>query len=230
MKAFHLYQVLKKEFESNSDSARANAMSKYMRNLFVFYGIPTPLRIEITKKALIDFNWDSKKELQKFVELCYEQEEREWQYTAIYVFTKFKKEWEETYIELIEQCIIQKSWWDTVDLLASNCAGFYFTKYPNQLPSKISTWRQSENIWLNRSCLIFQLSYKHKTDTELLASLIQQFADSKEFFIQKAIGWSLRQLGKHQAGVVFDIINNNELKPLSKREALKHLKNKTVTL
>jgi 3-methyladenine DNA glycosylase AlkD len=60
--------------------------------------------------------------------------------------------------------------------------------------------------------------------------LIQQFADSKEFFIQKAIGWSLRQLGKHQAVVVFDIINNNELKPLSKREALKHLKNKTVTL
>ena len=230
MKAFHLYQVLKKEFESNSDSARANAMSKYMRNLFQFYGIPTPLRVDITKKALIDFKWDSIKDLSDFVELCFQSDEREWQYTAIFVLTKYKKNWNENTVELIEQCIIQKSWWDTVDLLASNCVGYYFTQYPNQLQSKISTWRQSENIWLNRSCLIFQLSYKHKTDTELLASLIQQFADSKEFFIQKAIGWSLRQLGRHRANVVFDIINDTELKPLSKREALKHLKNKTVTL
>lgn len=230
MKAKQLYQVLQSEFEQNRDPARAEGMSKYMRNLFQFYGIPTPLRVDITKKALIDFKWDSIKDLNDFVELCFQSNEREWQYTAIFVLTKYKKNWNENTVELIEQCIIQKSWWDTVDLLASNCVGYYFTQYPNQLQSKISTWRQSENIWLNRTCLIFQLGYKHQTDHELLASLIKQFAHSNEFFIQKAIGWSLRQLGRHRANVVFDIINDTELKPLSKREALKHLKNKTVTL
>jgi len=230
MKAKQLYQVLQSEFEQNRDPARAEGMSKYMRNLFQFYGIPTPLRVDITKKALIDFKWDSIKDLNDFVELCFQSNEREWQYTAIFVLTKYKKNWNENTVELIEQCIIQKSWWDTVDLLASNCVGYYFTKYPNQLQSKISTWRQSENIWLNRTCLIFQLGYKHQTDHELLASLIKQFAHSNEFFIQKAIGWSLRQLGRHRANVVFDIINDTELKPLRKREALKHLKNKTITL
>jgi 3-methyladenine DNA glycosylase AlkD len=113
--------------------------------------------------------------------------------------------------------------------LASQCVGYYFTKYPHQIQTKITTWRHSDNIWLNRTCLIFQLGYKQQTDHKLLASLIQQYAHSNEFFIQKAIGWSLRQLGKHRADIVFDIIDNTELKPLSKREALKHLKNKTVT-
>jgi 3-methyladenine DNA glycosylase AlkD len=200
-----------------------------MRNLFQFYGIPSPTRVDITQKALIGFKWESIDDLNRFVELCFRGIEREWQYTAVFVLTKYKKKWDEKTVELIENCIVQKSWWDTVDLLASQCVGYYFTKYPQQIQTKITTWRHSDNIWLNRTCLIFQLGYKQQTDHKLLASLIQQYAHSNEFFIQKAIGWSLRQLGKHRADIVFDIIDNTELKPLSKREALKHLKNKTVT-
>jgi 3-methyladenine DNA glycosylase AlkD len=229
MKANHLYQVLQSEFEQNRDTIRAEGMSRYMRNLFQFYGIPSPIRVEITQKALVGFKWESIDDLNLFVELCFQGIEREWQYTAVFVLNKYKKIWNEETVVLIENCIVQKSWWDTVDLLASQCIGYYFSKYPHQIQNKINSWRHSENIWLNRTCLIFQLGYKQKTDHKLMASLIQQYAHSNEFFIQKAIGWSLRQLGKHRADVVFDIINNTELKPLSKREALKHLKNKTVT-
>lgn len=229
MKAHHLYQVLQSEFEQNRDPVRAEGMSRYMRNLFQFYGIPSPIRVDITQKALIGFKWESIDDLNRFVELCFQGIEREWQYTAVFVLTKYKKIWDEKTVELIENCIVQKSWWDTVDLLASQCVGYYFLKFPQQIQTKITTWRHSDNIWLNRTCLIFQLGYKQQTDHKLLASLIQQYAHSNEFFIQKAIGWSLRQLGKHRADIVFDIIDNTELKPLSKREALKHLKNKTVT-
>ncbi len=229
MKAHHLYQVLQSEFEQNRDPVIAEGMSQYMRKLFQFYGIPSPIRVDITQKALIGFKGESIDDLNSFVELCFQGIEREWQYTAVFVLTKYKKIWDEKTVELIENCIVQKSWWDTVDLLASQCVGYYFLKYPQQIQTKINTWRHSENIWLNRTCLIFQLGYKQQTDHKLLASLIQQYAHSNEFFTQKAIGWSLRQLGKHRADIVFDIIDNTELKPLSKREALKHLKNKTLT-
>lgn len=230
MIAHQLYQVLQSEFEKNSDPLRAKEMAKYMRNLFQFYGIPSPIRVQITQNALLNIKLNSMNDLKEFVELCFNSDEREWQYTAIFVLNKYKKIWDENTIELLENCIVKKSWWDTVDLLASQCVGYYFSKQPNQIQARVSVWRHSQNMWLNRTCLIFQLGYKNQTNHELLGSLIKQYAHSNEFFIQKAIGWSLRQLGKNQADTVFKIINSVELKPLSKREALKHLKDKIVTM
>ena len=36
------YLEIKKMFESKEDKENAIAMSKYMRNMFDFYGLPTP--------------------------------------------------------------------------------------------------------------------------------------------------------------------------------------------
>lgn len=80
----------------------------------------------------------------------------------------------------------------------------------------------SENIWLQRTCLIFQLRYKKETDFELMQSYIIRLAAQKEFFIRKAIGWALRQYAKENPEAVKDFIARQELSNLSKREALKH--------
>ena len=84
---------------------------------------------------------------------------------------------------------------------------------------------KSNNMWLQRTVILFQLGYKDKTDVNLLFKNIQKLMDSKEFFIQKAIGWALREYSKTDAQAVIDLVENNELAPLSKREALKWLKN-----
>ena len=70
---------------------------------------------------------------------------------------------------------------------------------------------------------MFQKSYKKDTDTELLSKYILNCNKSKEFFIQKAIGWSLREYAKTNPSWVKEFVNNNTLAPLSKREALKHI-------
>ena len=41
------YLEIKKMFESKEDKENAIAMSKYMRNMFDFYGLPTPKRKEV---------------------------------------------------------------------------------------------------------------------------------------------------------------------------------------
>jgi 3-methyladenine DNA glycosylase AlkD len=81
----------------------------------------------------------------------------------------------------------------------------------------------SGNFWLQRVCLVFQLNYKGKTDRDLLANVIIPLAGSKEFFIQKAIGWALRQFARYDADWVRDFVATNNLAPLSKREAMKHI-------
>ena len=92
-----------------------------------------------------------------------------------------------------------------------------------QIELVISNWRNSDNIWLNRTCLIFQLKYKNEVDFELLKSLIVQYQPNKEFFIQKAIGWSLRQYSKFNPEAISTFINDIQLEGLAKREASKYL-------
>src|SRR5438067_4851771 len=126
-------------------------------------------------------------------------------------------------IELIEGCITTKSWWDTVDPLSYDVAGSYFKMFRNQINTITGSWNRSENMWLQRSSLLFQKSYKKDTDTILLSTYILTLASSTEFFIQKAIGWILREYAKTNAAWVQKFVTEHKLAPLSKREAMKHL-------
>jgi 3-methyladenine DNA glycosylase AlkD len=123
----------------------------------------------------------------------------------------------------MEYCITNRSWWDTVDFIATECLGPYFKMYPKHILRITKQWNQSTNMWLQRSSLLFQKNYKKDTDTKLLSEYILNLTSSKEFFIQKAIGWMLREYGKTDAAWVVNFVNKNELAPLSKREAIKHL-------
>ena len=149
--------------------------------------------------------------------------EREYQYCAIELLGYYKKVWQTSTINLIEYCIINKSWWDTVDFIASACTGIYFKKFTPQIISVTESWNQSENIWLQRSSLLFQKDYKKDTNTQILAEYILNLASSKEFFVQKAIGWILREYAKTNPNWVINFVNENKLATLSKKEAMKHL-------
>mgnify|MGYP006307548385 FL=1 len=106
--------------------------------------------------------------------------------------------------------------------MAKNLVDPYFKKFPEKKDKYIKKWIQSDNIWLQRSCILFQLAYKEDTDVELLFDIIIRLKDIDEFFIQKAIGWALRQYARIEPKVIKDFVKNNELSSLSEREALKH--------
>jgi 3-methyladenine DNA glycosylase AlkD len=136
---------------------------------------------------------------------------------------KTHKNWPKEIIQTFEKMLVNKSWWDSVDFINSELLGRYFKKYPEKIRPVTEGWMASNHIWLQRSCLIFQLNYKKQTDTGLLSEYILRLNDSNEFFIQKAIGWALRQYARTDAAWVKDFVEKTPLKPLSKREALKHI-------
>jgi 3-methyladenine DNA glycosylase AlkD len=78
-------------------------------------------------------------------------------------------------------------------------------------------------MWLNRSVLLFQLGYKKETNSRLLFRECDKHRESKEFFIQKAIGWALREYAKTNLEAVKNFVATANLKPLSTRESLKNL-------
>jgi 3-methyladenine DNA glycosylase AlkD len=138
---------------------------------------------------------------------------------------KVVKKQPEGFIDFIQELITTKSWWDTVDWI-SKFVGIYFQRFPHLVKPVTERWMASGNIWLQRVCLIFQLSLKDKTDFALMCDYILRLADSKEFFIQKGAGWALRQYSKLNPVAVTGFIETHpQLAPLTKREGLKWLKN-----
>ncbi len=216
---------LKKLFSISANPEQRDGMKAYMLNQFDFYGIKTPERDKIVKAYIKANPLKTIEEVNGIARKMWAFKEREWQYAAIDVFRYHHPLWEEQVIDLIESCLTTKSWWDTVDGIGSDWIPVYFSSYPNQIIPVTERWNQSDNIWLQRSSILFQRSYKKNTNTYLLAKYILQHQLSKEFFIQKAIGWALREYSKTNPAWVKSFVESHDLAPLSKREALKKMKN-----
>lgn len=217
-------ETLEIELRRGSDATIALEQRAYMRDKFEFYGITAIRRREIQKPFFIKSHLPEKRELHSIVKELWSKPERECQYFAQELVFKYYKQLEEKDIELFEYMIINKSWWDTVDFISNKLVGEYFKKYPEQVGKYVEKWLESNNIWLQRSALLFQLKYRDNLNPELLSFIIHGLLNSKEFFINKAIGWVLREYSRTNPIWVADFVNNTELNALSKKEALRLIK------
>jgi 3-methyladenine DNA glycosylase AlkD len=216
---------LEELFEPFRNAGRAQTASAYMRGLFPFIGMKTEIRRSAQKSWI-----DSLKTLEDrnlrwlIIRALWDKEERDYHYAAIDLLNSWPKKFfsEEDAVEL-EWMLNEKSWWDSVDAIASNYLGKWALVFPEKARETFEKWRHHDSFWLQRSCLIYQLKYKDRVDIAYLESLIRQMNGNKEFFIQKAIGWSLRQLSKYKPQEVSRILASNPIKGLALREASKYL-------
>lgn len=215
---------LEDQFALNSDPGTARAQETYLRNQFAFHGIKTTKRRELQKEFLKRENLPPKEQLEAIVKYLWEKPEREYQYFAQELFFRYKRELEVSDIALLEYMITHKSWWETVDFLAAGLVGHYLQKYPELRREYVEKWLDSGHLWLQRTAVLFQLKYKNQTDAALLASAIRPLLGSKEFFINKAIGWALREYSKTDPMWVVEFAGNTELSRLSRVEGLRLIK------
>jgi len=195
-----------------------------MKNRFVFYGLASPERRELQKPFLVQKYLPPKSELETIVKALWKQPQRELHYFAQEFMRKYTKQFELEDIALFEFMIVHNSWWDSVDFIAPNLLGAYFKKFPEQQAIYVEKWLQSSNIWLQRAALLFQLKYKKELDTVLLSGIINNLLGSKEFFINKAIGWILREYAKVNPNWVVEFVSKTDLSNLSRREAIRLIK------
>jgi 3-methyladenine DNA glycosylase AlkD len=210
-------------FQKNADAYQAERMKAYMRNLFDFYGLQKDKRAALASpflKALVNSSEESIDEVVKFL---WKQPQRECQYVAMEYIFKMHKKWTPATLSLFEFMIAEKSWWDTVDFIASSLVGKLLQKYPELILSSVERWDADKSFWFHRTTMIFQLKYAAKTDQYLLFAQCEKYVHSKEFFIQKALGWSLRQYSKFNADAVRNFVDAHQLSTVSLREAKKYL-------
>jgi 3-methyladenine DNA glycosylase AlkD len=222
----HYVEELRILMNANANRQYALAMKKYLRNKFEFFGINSPLRKELFRKYVKENGWPEIAAIEMICKELYSQPEREMHYFAMEMIERNIKKLNRSDIKLFEFMIVTNSWWDTVDFIAASALGKFFRNYPDLIDQVTKVWMDSGNIWLQRSCILFQLKYKKSTNTELLFDYIDKLKSSDEFFIKKSIGWSLREYSKHNPEEVILYTDRTILKPLSRKEALRIIEKK----
>lgn len=209
------------EFKKLKNDKKAIEMSAYMKNQFAFLGISASQRKEIENKI---FKSVAKENIDfKFTDKCYKNKYREFQYASV-DYLNFKKEYLNiSHIEILKNYILTKSWWDTIDHLDKIVGDIALRD--ERVNEILLNWSLDENIWLRRVAIDHQILRKEKTNAELLEKIIINNFNQKEFFINKAIGWSLRDYSKTNPKWVRDFIkrHKNSMNNLSIREASKYI-------
>jgi 3-methyladenine DNA glycosylase AlkD len=215
---------LKSLFEANANPANAAPMKKYMRDQFEYLGIKSPQFKDLQAGFIKQNGLPPIGDLDEIARNLWDLPQREFQYLATSLIGKMENQLDGDFIVTLEHLITHKSWWDTVDTIAGHSVGVMFKRYPKGRAKYLKKWRKSENFWLRRTTLLFQLGYKEETDFDLLCELVKENLGSDEFFINKAIGWALRQYAWTEPTAVKKFVKaTKELHPLSRREALKNI-------
>ena len=214
---------IQKIFVANGDQLIAKGAKAYLLNQFEFYGIKTPLRRQLCKAFYKTHPIKDHTELSKLIKECFNEPQRELHYFAIELLGHHKKIWSIKTIPLIEWMITHQSWWDSVDSTNTHVISKFFLLHPEHIDACTSKWNQSSNKWLIRMSILFQLTYKTKTDTNLLSRYIENSQLHEDFFVRKAIGWALRAYAYTNKKWVIQFVKAHPLlNNLSKKEALKH--------
>ena len=216
------FNKLYEEMTQHKNEEQAQKMSKYMLNKFEYIGIKTPERRKIFKNFFKEYKNEEKIDWE-FVNKCWENKHREFQYIAADYLKNMKDKLTIDDIPKFKRLILKKSWWDTIDNLDMTI-GTLALKDSN-VNKILLEWSLDENIWLRRIAINHQLLRKEKTNAELLEKILKNNLGQTEFFINKAIGWALRDYSKTNPEWVKNFIEKNRenMAKLSIREASKYL-------
>lgn len=217
-----LTQEIQGVLKKASNEEEAKGMRRYMREQFDFLGIKAHQRRELVAEIFENNPPADVNDLEAIIRDMWQLPYRELQYTACdYVFM-YRAKLGARHLAFLRYLIITRSWWDTVDTLATRSLGDLALRY-GQVRLAMDKWIRDPNLWIRRSALLYQLKFREYTDWERLKNYCLLCAKEDDFFIRKAIGWALREYGKVNPTEVKRFVLSNEFSSLTVREALKNI-------
>ncbi len=215
----NLVAALTTELFQLGNQKRAIGAQAYMKDIAPFIGVATPERRALVKKIAKSLSTPTSDELGAAARKLWKLDEREFQYAACDLIGIHWAQADKDFLtDHVEDLIVSKSWWDTVDSLGSVAISPLTDKYGCE--KLMDKWNKSSNIWLNRAAIQHQRGRKYETDVKLILKYCGDHSESNEFFIVKAIGWALRDISKIDPKAVGDFLKSHpDLGRVAAREA-----------
>ncbi|MEI5010512.1 DNA alkylation repair protein [Streptomyces sp. PmtA] len=211
-------------YPAAADPVRAREAAAYMKDVAPFLGIRTPERRALSRTVLAGTPRPSEADCTAIALRCWDLPEREYHYFAADYLRRHTGRCSSAFVPVARLLITTVSWWDTVDTLAAHVVGALVAADPG-LARVMDRWIEDDDLWIARTALLHQLRHKDATDAERLFRYCLRQSGHPDFFVRKAIGWSLREYAKTDPDAVRGFVDSarDRLAPLSVREALKNL-------
>ncbi|GEP47748.1 DNA alkylation repair protein [Microbacterium saccharophilum] len=204
-----------------ADPARAAGQQAYMKSAMPYLGVTMPDVRRIARLAGKDLR--SPDEARGLARALWDEAtHREERYAGMILLGGPVLRGDLDSVPLLEHMVRTGRWWDFTDDLAGRVRELH-DRHPVETARLVRDWSVDEDLWMRRLAILSQLGRRDRTDLALLSQLLEPNLGDPEFFIRKAIGWALRDVGRTRPDWVREYAATHELSPLSRREALKHL-------
>jgi 3-methyladenine DNA glycosylase AlkD len=224
MTAAEFVQAAQAALEPQRDPARATRMAAYMKNHFVFLGVPAPAQRAACKplwpkKSSVNATW-----VHEVSSALMALPEREYHYAAVAAMQRHVATLGPDDLEPLTALVLERAWWDTIDAFAAYVAGALLARLPSLTPA-MDTMSAHPNLWRRRVAILHQLAYKDRTDWDRLCRYALHNASHESFWVRKSLGWAFREYARVDAEAVLGFFGEygGRFSGLTRREALKHL-------
>lgn len=197
------------------DQAHRNKLQKYIGTKFLTYGLTSKVQNEICKNGFSFYSNNNEDTFKLFDAVFHHSPSFEGKQMAfLYLEKNYKKISHSLQLELLPHWVVCIDNWALSDNLSK-----YLTRLLEMTETKkdfleiIRNWNASDNLWERRQSLIC-LHYYSRTKNEFVEykvseKLIQNLLLDKEYFVQKAVGWALRESFNIYPELTFKFIDKN---------------------
>ena len=205
---------------------RATGAKRYLKSNLEFFGVATPrFRAEVGA-ALRLHGPVAAPELRAVVAELWARPVFELRAASVEMLERHPLLLEPQDLATIERMLRESGTWALVDWLATRVAAPLVERQP-ELLGEIDRWAADQDFWVRRAALLALLPplRRGRGEFERFGRYADAMLEENEFFIRKALGWVLREVGKRRPELV-----ENWLRPraarasgLTVREAVKYL-------
>lgn len=179
---------------SKYNKVKAEIVKTYLKSPYKFYGVSVPEIDKIAGDFIKANKGLNNQTLVKIIKHLWNSEYHEEKTLSLKILRRLNIE----DMELLEKLLQNSKGWDHVDEISIHLVGNLIIKNNDYL-DYLRKWSKSDNFWMRRASLISQiLPFRNRLGSKkLFFTLADQMIEEKEFFIRKAIGWTLRELSKN---------------------------------
>ncbi|GGE46620.1 DNA alkylation repair protein [Actibacterium pelagium] len=219
--------------EALVEPGRAGGMAAYHKVDRPYLGIPNPAINDLTKGWRNELTIDEQVELARALWGTNIFEAR---LAAAKLLTKARYRPDQEVWDLIASWVPDFDSWAIVDH-ACMAGQKRLVMDPSRV-DEVEEWTKSEHMWTRRAALVITLPWAKKNfpkpqDLEIRERVLDwaaSYVEDRQWFIQKAIAWWVRDLSKHDAERAQAFLDafGDRMKPFARKEAARHLPTKAL--
>ncbi|MEL7465623.1 MAG: DNA alkylation repair protein [Pseudomonadota bacterium] len=215
---------------ARGDPEDAEAQAAYHKSARVHLGVRNPVIDELVKtwRAEIGDDLEARVSLAKAL---WDSDVHEARIGAAKLLTQARIRDDEPVWRLIASWVPTFDAWAIADHAAA-AGSRRLSAHPERL-DEVEAWTTDPSMWVRRAALIFSLPWskgrypspEDQARRERILGWAAGYAGDREWFIQKAVGWWLRSLSKHDPDRVRDFLEEHgeRMKAFARKEASKYL-------